>query len=844
MAKQGNYITAPTSNANWAAGFADSLSDLSDNYRDQATTKKDSELAAEALAYNRGRDATADSQYQDRVALAAKHYDTAQGRLDLTAKGVADKEALKASQIDWITKNLGGFSNAAAQQQKAESLGSNAALEAKHGLDPNLLRHRDQYGYESDRDRLLGSTPLYQEEVRNNLAKKYLAEYGTAIDPKALATVGTDLTSSVAQQATENASAEAANAREAANKESIRANFNAAKTTMEFKNNATAGKGTSKGAPNAYSNILVTDLLGGKYTEGSWFLPFDDELNQAADLTQSLLKQSQKAGIPANEAIIGVKKALDLLTTGGDLQSIDNDPGKAFRLVNESIAEYRSAVKSNKTDNEQFKLLEQEFYKNAAKSQYYTPKNMKVEAQKPFQKIMDELQGKTPATTTDSASAVTAAEKPKVGASNAASNAALTALITGNLANGVSGTVTSATPGAVDTSGAGGASSTGSTDGEVVAPLNREQALEALTSNSAYTVSATNSKKMTPTSSIAVKQSHLDGLQQDLYRATDAKDTTNISAIMGDMDKLQNNISNAKRFKKGSDLVDRVNAVIGKDGITTDTLFVLPYDKNGNAKSWADTVKDINSRDSINFGDGIGRKEYEEALDNPELQQATIAKVNKLIGNDAMFRASTAKIMDKSVKGIDEYIVTPIKEALQNVLDTSFDPTSIDYTNSVSSRAADLKRPTREDALNDVQSFVNEYNGLPNIGEGDLSSGFNAFTSSVSESPSMQNVLYAGAAPYAAAYGVKGAIGATRLGIGGTRAAARGVKSLVKPKVNAPKFAAPKPSPMGPNPVPGFTKPVYNTPAVNRVNSNTRLNRLELNRLQEWYRKNANPFDL
>jgi hypothetical protein len=46
MAKQGNYITAPTSNANWAAGFADSLSDLSDNYRDQATTKKDSELAA------------------------------------------------------------------------------------------------------------------------------------------------------------------------------------------------------------------------------------------------------------------------------------------------------------------------------------------------------------------------------------------------------------------------------------------------------------------------------------------------------------------------------------------------------------------------------------------------------------------------------------------------------------------------------------------------------------------------------------------------------------------------------------------------------------------------------
>jgi hypothetical protein len=107
MAKQGNYITAPTSNANWAAGFADSLSDLSDNYRDQATAKKDSELAAEALAYGRSRDVLSDKRF-------------------------ADKEALVNTQRDALTKGITDYTPANARAKTLES-------------NPELKAYVDQY---------------------------------------------------------------------------------------------------------------------------------------------------------------------------------------------------------------------------------------------------------------------------------------------------------------------------------------------------------------------------------------------------------------------------------------------------------------------------------------------------------------------------------------------------------------------------------------------------------------------------------------------------------------------------------------------------------------------------
>jgi hypothetical protein len=404
MAKQGNYIAAPTSNANWASGFADSLSDLSDNYRDQAAAKKSSELAAEALAYNRGRDATADSQYQDRVALAAKHYDTAQGRLDLTAKGVAGKEALKQAKVDWVRDSNANFDLPAFKKAKAKESGGLDALTARFGNDAS---HGAQKQYMKEESDLIAKMPVWKEDAIAKYSQDYLNTFGETLDPSLLKDMVKDLPSHTAQQTAENASTKEVNRRLEVEMGHALKVYNASDGS-----GSTKGKGKTSGSKvKAYSDILVAPLVA-HYESDAWFLK--SEKGQAQKLLQGTLDQLQKAGVPANEALTATKKAMDLLTEGDALTSIDNSIEKALSYATTAIAEQRQLRgTSSSVDPRQAQLVDK-FYADSAKGlQYATPRNVKAEALMPFQQYIDTMNG-VPLATTSTTKPTTTGKKTEV----------------------------------------------------------------------------------------------------------------------------------------------------------------------------------------------------------------------------------------------------------------------------------------------------------------------------------------------------------------------------------------------------------------------------------------------
>jgi hypothetical protein len=61
------------------------------------------------------------------------------------------------------------------------------------------------------------------------------------------------------------------------------------------------------------------------------------------------------------------------------------------------------------------------------------------------------------------------------------------------------------------------------------------------------------------------------------------------------------------------------------------TAVVLPFDSEGNNRSWKEVVEDVNGRRQLTRLDSISNKEAEEAENNPKMQEELLARSNKKI---------------------------------------------------------------------------------------------------------------------------------------------------------------------------------------------------------------------
>ena len=132
MAKQGNYVTIPGMDPNWAKGISSALTDLSSSYNKKAALQEqEKRLAAneaenkrryeEGLLRQDERNALLDERYKNEQALAAEKYQntlTRQAELDRIA---ADERARAAKEREVLSQYAASYSAPSARQAILES---------------------------------------------------------------------------------------------------------------------------------------------------------------------------------------------------------------------------------------------------------------------------------------------------------------------------------------------------------------------------------------------------------------------------------------------------------------------------------------------------------------------------------------------------------------------------------------------------------------------------------------------------------------------------------------------------------------------------------------------------
>jgi hypothetical protein len=151
MARQGNYVTIPGMDPNWAKGISSALSDLSNSYnRKAALEEQEKRLAAneaenkrryeEGLLRQDQRNALLDERYKNEQALAAEKYQNTldrQGELDRIA---ADERARAAKEREVLSQYAANYSAPSARQAMLDADPElKSALEAQNATNKEVL---------------------------------------------------------------------------------------------------------------------------------------------------------------------------------------------------------------------------------------------------------------------------------------------------------------------------------------------------------------------------------------------------------------------------------------------------------------------------------------------------------------------------------------------------------------------------------------------------------------------------------------------------------------------------------------------------------------------------------
>lgn len=688
----------------------------------------------------------------------------------------------------------------------------------------------------SDKGReLLDALPLYQEDIENYYGSQFTSRFGTAFDPTAVRSIYGDVSSLASLQEQENKRAELLSE---ANKDyrnfqlqalkalvptSVRDTYDSEGNYLGTTASGSSSTSTKRKAPKAFSDVLVSGLVK-EFEDNSSWNPLSSERQEAQNVGLTVLNMMQTGtlkGTPA-EAERVIKTVLDRARTGGSLTRINDNPEEITALATAAlndIRQYDAGVKAQGVNPYRDRLGALAEGEGVG---VYSPTDIRSTRRKAAFDRINQILGVTPA----APAALTTASAPS---SNASSRAVLDeGQIISNVGMGQPSTSVSSNEGLLPT-----AAEEMNLSRELEAESKKEQPkvdrLAVLRNNVPVTVvrdqdlpaldalfSSNPSREILTSAAIDFGMSDTEML--DTFNQYDAT----IERAGGIGPTRQSRID---RYNEGKDLVDQVNKVYGEDGIKTDTLFVLPYDEKGKLKSWDEVVKDINTtRESIKFTDEIGRDEYEEAKNDPAKQQEIIDRVNRLIANDVRFRTASSRVLQESGDFLSRNVLEPVGEFFSGLM-PGFDPTDPRYAQEDQLRAqqaAELQ--ARLDALDTVDAFVNRQQNIDNIGEGNWTQMYNAYTGFAEDSPVAGLVNDAGKVT-AAAYALP------------LRTAVTGGGRVLANTVNSRKAASVLPKPAPSTATVGPTRAQYyenlsRTPAVNRSDAR---------RLSEWLEKNAQP---
>jgi hypothetical protein len=633
MAKQGNYITAPTSNANWAAGIADSLSGLSDRYMDQAAAKKDSELAAEALAYNRGRDVLTDSRYdteqqritkqRDALANGIKNYSAADARAAALARDpelaayvdtrrkaselrfdqntiydATSDQVGPLSKFDLLKRSEGGTH----MIMKDMPTGTELALALEQGIDAGYINEQDYLDgkkaiSKTFDDYVSSNMNLYRAKENSNILQSLVA---AGADPAKAAAVAENLSKQFSSKKELTAAAVAS--QKAAY---VKSKYNADTAFKIYKeqNKDSKSSGVTKG------NVDISDL--------SAHLDLLDPGWMDKGTLSNFWQYAVDNGVNSKIAMHAIDKSVFI-----------DRWGKGINRTKEDFLQFAKGLEAaNKSGGNKDKY--DEFI--AKEATFVDPM---LQNKRAFMGGVEDL---------------------------------------------------------------------------LVAPKtpNKYATKLSLPEPSANGDKDLLSKELL-SSSISEKQGILKKLQQELFDANSAGDSTRVSNISSRMDLVQNNLGQAEMYQNDQEMLAKIKSKdSGSMFYDVSTLRIMPFNEKGIKEPWGNTVKLINNNPAINGNNRVDEKLYELSKDDPVLQQRIMDRSNQAIHKYLTDKVSTKISVLGSQGGADAKVAAKMSDLAHYFNLTTFDPTADSYKNKV-------PKQQKLELLNEISSYLEDNMGAVN----------------------------------------------------------------------------------------------------------------------------------
>ena len=188
-------------------------------------------------------------------------------------------------------------------------------------------------------------------------------------------------------------------------------------------------------------------------------------------------------------------------------------------------------------------------------------------------------------------------------------------------------------------------------------------------------------------------------------------------------------------YKESADMTKEVNkkfaGVFGKP-IDSETVLVLPYDKEGNAKPWDTVWDEINSNSALPFLDSISKEEGNAAANDPAKQKELIDKANLLIGEQLKFMASQGEATQDTV----DVVGSLFKETGNDIQDFFSSYSPIRAKERIAANKPRLEEYKENDELrNRLANFVNKQTGNDARDEDNYDRMINSFNNTKNASP-------------------------------------------------------------------------------------------------------------
>jgi hypothetical protein len=376
MARQGNYVTIPGVDPNWAKGISSALSDLSNTYNKRAA---DERAEAERLA------AAEESK---------RRFDLQESR----AQALADRQTAQyeneQAMTDWY-KSFGDNYN----------IDDVAKAKAKNvfGLtDEQLASPKGREALDIIKD-----NALYSEDITNFYGNQFASQFGKALDSSLIAPKYAGVSSLASLQAAEDKKAETlADLYE----KGLTAGTSAAKELYSPTDGKSSSSSKSSGGVKTFADIMLQDKA--KAFEGNWWLlPWNSDRQDATQIAQSTLDTIRKTNpdITPAEADKVIDFVLDRATTPDSWNGIDDGRKFIDGLIAQGVADARSTRSGNGRNK-----LAQDYLESIIKGdklQSILPSNIRATRRAEAQKLLDSLYARTVAAAEKAGTPV--ATKPK-----------------------------------------------------------------------------------------------------------------------------------------------------------------------------------------------------------------------------------------------------------------------------------------------------------------------------------------------------------------------------------------------------------------------------------------------